>query len=141
MDRLTFLRSAAALAAAPLALPAPAAEPDPERPDLDLDALERESAWARRSVREFAMASSGHGSAFRFDPDIADAVRLTASEAWDAVLDWSSLADTIGGDGRVVHLPTMLVSVGEPKGPESFCWRASLLEGGPFIALTYTHPR
>lgn len=102
--------------------------------------LERRTVWARRSEREFAMPSSGHGSLYRFDPSIDHTKRLTAEEAWAAVCEWSSVADTIGGDGCVVHLPTMLVSQVEPKGPEDFIWRASLLDGGPFIKLTYTDP-
>jgi len=59
--------------------------------------------------REYAVMSSGHGSAFRFDgPDPARPPRplLTRRAALADALRWCGIADTIGGAAVVVYVPS-----------------------------------
>jgi len=52
--------------------------------------------------------ASGHGSAFRYDGSDPDrpTILLTREEALAKALWWVRHADTIGGQAKVIHVPT-----------------------------------
>lgn len=58
--------------------------------------------------KEYAVAYSAHGGSYRFDedPTLPDAKLFTLAEAQEAVMNWRTLADTVFGDGHIIHIPS-----------------------------------
>lgn len=64
---------------------------------------------ATKEPRDHAIMTSGHGSLFRFDGEGGQPILITRRSAIRAARRWESIADTIGGQARVVNLVTGIV--------------------------------
>ena len=67
---------------------------------------------AKSAVREYAVMASGHGFCFTFGNCSPPKKEWkTKTEAEKEVAEWESISDTIGGQGKVVHMPTYLSDI------------------------------
>lgn len=65
--------------------------------------------------KEFALASSGHGSGFKLEKEV-----YSFDVAVKQADRWIGIADTIGGDAQVIHRPTMTIFWPERIAGQSF---------------------
>jgi len=86
---------------------------------VSLETLLLQATALLKPGREYAVLTSGHGYAYRFDgenPCNPPVPLLTFEEAKEQAKKWMSIADTIAGHAYVYHVPTgsYFNSAGEP---------------------------